>query len=125
MNKSKRDIPKHYKTKVSPWDLQKEMESSGNAFVDARRADAIKYVFRNKNDLLDDLKKAAHCIDEAIKCLEVEIQNPLSKYSHADNPKWVKERVEQAMKEFRDEENKKHNSVSDRQTGSEEISGTE
>lgn len=54
---------------TTPWDLQQHMKSSGNAFVDARRADAIKYSFRLKGDkakLLDDLKKARHCLDVAI-----------------------------------------------------------
>jgi len=63
--------PKHYQTEVSPWDLQAHMPSSGNAFVDGRRCDAIKYVFRNKESLLEDLKKAKHCLEAAIKKLEV------------------------------------------------------
>lgn len=46
------------------------MESSGSAFVDARRSDAIEYCFRIKDDLLGDLKKARHCIDVAIVELE-------------------------------------------------------
>lgn len=46
------------------------MESSGNAFVDARRTDAIEYCFRMKEDLLADLKKAKHCIEAAIEVLE-------------------------------------------------------
>ena len=62
--------PEHYAGKVTPWDLQKCMKSSGNAFVDARRTDAIEYAFRIKDDLLDDLRKARHCLDEAIKVLE-------------------------------------------------------
>lgn len=54
----------HYQegVKVSPWSLQREMVSSGDAFVDARRADAIKYAFRVKGNhakLLEDLRKAA------------------------------------------------------------------
>jgi hypothetical protein len=64
---------KHYGEGLQPWDLQKCMKSSGNAFVDARRADAIKYSFRIKGDSdkqLDDLKKARHCLDEAIKYIE-------------------------------------------------------
>jgi hypothetical protein len=63
----------HYGKGLQPWDLQKSMISSGNAFVDARRADAIKYSFRIKGDetkQLDDLKKARHCLDEAIKYIE-------------------------------------------------------
>lgn len=62
--------PPHYQTPVSPWDLQTYMHSSGDAFVDARRCDAIKYVFRNKASLLSDLKKARHCLDAAISKLE-------------------------------------------------------
>ena len=46
------------------------MHSSGDAFVDARRCDAIKYIFRNKQNLLEDLKKARHCIEAAISKLE-------------------------------------------------------
>lgn len=64
--------PKHYRAEVSPWDLQKYMFSSGNAFVDGRRCDAIKYIFRNKESLLEDLKKAKHCLEAAIERLETE-----------------------------------------------------
>lgn len=46
------------------------MVSSGNAFVDSRRTDAIEYCFRMKGDLKGDLKKALHCIEAAIKELE-------------------------------------------------------
>ena len=45
------------------------MESSGSVFVDARRTDVIEYCFRNKGDLLGDLKKARHCLDAAIEVL--------------------------------------------------------
>ena len=67
----------HYKqgVKTSPWDLQKSMETSGNVFADARRADAIKYTFRIKGDrkkLVEDLKKAKHCLEAAIAELERE-----------------------------------------------------
>jgi len=68
----------HYKqgVKTSPWDLQRAMETSGSPFVDARRADAIKYAFRIKGDtkkLIEDLKKAKHCIEAAIAVLEGEV----------------------------------------------------
>lgn len=63
-------IPKHYDKAVTPWDLERHMESSGNAFVDARRTDVIEYAFRIKDDLLGDLKKARHCLDAAIQVLE-------------------------------------------------------
>lgn len=63
-------IPPHYNKPVTPWCLEKHMESSGNAFIDSRRSDAIEYCFRIKDDLLSDLKKARHCMDEAIKVLE-------------------------------------------------------
>ncbi len=62
--------PPHYDKPVTPWDLQRHMESSGDAFVDARRTDAIEYAFRMKGDLLGDLKKARHCLDAAIEHLE-------------------------------------------------------
>jgi hypothetical protein len=62
--------PPHYDKKVSPWDLEKCMESSGNAFVDARRTDIIEYAFRNKGDMIGDLRKAMHNCEEAIKVLE-------------------------------------------------------
>lgn len=64
------ETPKHYAKPITPWCLEMHMESSGNAFVDARRTDAIEYCFRMKEDLLGDLKKARHCIDAAIKVLE-------------------------------------------------------
>lgn len=62
--------PKHYNKPIQPWDLERHMESSGNAFVDARRTDAIEYCFRMKGDLLGDLKKARHCLEVAIEELE-------------------------------------------------------
>ena len=58
--------PAHYDKPVTPWMLQEHMESSGNAFVDARRADAIEYAFRIKDDLKGDLIKAKHCLEAAI-----------------------------------------------------------
>lgn len=65
----------HYQQglRVSPWDLQAEMKTSGIAFVDARRADVLKYTFRLKDGLftlLQDLKKARHCLDAGIEVLE-------------------------------------------------------
>jgi hypothetical protein len=63
----------HYASKIDPWELTRVMTTSGNAFVDARRADVIKYSWRMKGDLtklLEDLKKARHCADGAIKELE-------------------------------------------------------
>lgn len=66
----------HY-GKLQPWHLQGVMETSGDAFIDARRCDALKYAFRMKgappnrlHKLLDDLKKARHCLDAAITRLE-------------------------------------------------------
>lgn len=67
--------PKHYDKPVTPWHLEMHMESSGNAFVDSRRSDAIEYCFRIKDDLLEDLKKARHCLDAAIQVLEP-VSNP-------------------------------------------------
>ena len=64
--------PKHYDKPVTPWDLERHMDSSGNAFVDARRTDAIEYCFRIKDSLLDDLRKAKHCIQVAIDELETQ-----------------------------------------------------
>lgn len=62
--------PTHYDKPVTPWDLQRHMETSGSAFIDARRTDVIEYAFRMKGDLLGDLKKARHCLDAAIEHLE-------------------------------------------------------
>lgn len=62
--------PPHYSGPVTPWDLEKCMQSSGSAFVDSRRTDAIEYCFRLKGDLIGDLRKARHCLDEAIRVLE-------------------------------------------------------
>ena len=70
-------IPKHYDKPVTPWDLERHMESSGNAFVDSRRTDAIEYCFRKKTDMLDDLRKARHCLDAAIVELEREAARPV------------------------------------------------
>lgn len=64
--------PEHYQSPsgTTPWDLQRGMKSSGNAFVDGRRCDAIKYAFRVKQNMAEDLRKAAHCLMEAVKELE-------------------------------------------------------
>ena len=67
--------PQHYATPVTPWCLVRHMESSGSAFVDARRTDAIEYCFRMKGDLLGDLKKARHCLDAAIEVLSANSQD--------------------------------------------------
>lgn len=64
---------KHYQrpgNKLQPWDLQLEMESSGSVFVDARRCDAMRYLFRVKDNLKEDLAKAAHCLQAAVEELE-------------------------------------------------------
>lgn len=69
----------HYGKSLQPWDLQEHMPSSGIASVDGRRCDAIKYSFRMKGDLkklLDDLKKARHCLDSEISRLEEETAPP-------------------------------------------------
>lgn len=66
------ECPAHYAGAVTPWDLQKCMKSSGNAFVDAKRCDVIEYAYRIKDDLLGDLIKARHCLDEAITVLKAE-----------------------------------------------------
>lgn len=68
----KDQTPAHYQsaTGVTPWDLQRGMQTSGGPFVDARRADAIKYAFRVKTNMVEDLRKAAHCLLEAAAELE-------------------------------------------------------
>lgn len=66
----KHETPKHYNKPVTPWDLQRHMDSSGDAFIDARRTDAIEYCYRMKGDLIGDLRKARHCIEAAIQKLE-------------------------------------------------------
>lgn len=66
-------IPFHYDKPVQPWDLELCMESSGLLFVDARRTDAIEYAFRLKGgrkQLRDDLRKAIHCLEAAVRELE-------------------------------------------------------
>jgi hypothetical protein len=60
------NVPTHYDKPVQPWDLVRCMDSSGNAFVDHMRGNAIKYAFRNKDDLKADLIKAKHCLEAAI-----------------------------------------------------------
>ena len=60
--------PPHYRPGgTTPWDLQQNMASSGDCFIDARRTDAIEYCFRLKGDLLGDLKKARHYLDKKIE----------------------------------------------------------
>jgi hypothetical protein len=63
---------KSYGNGVKPWDLCEDMQSSGNAHVDALRADVIEYAFRKKGDvdkMIDDLEKAAHCATRAAEVL--------------------------------------------------------
>jgi hypothetical protein len=69
----------HYQQgfRVTPWDLQQVLESTGDVFVDGRRCDILKYVSRIKGEgknripkLLSDFRKAKHCIEAAIAKLE-------------------------------------------------------
>lgn len=69
----------HYQQgfRVTPWDLQAALESTGDVFVDGRRCDVIKYASRLKGvgkqripKLISDLRKARHCLDAAIARLE-------------------------------------------------------
>lgn len=68
-------IPSHYQG-VQPWDLQRAMKPSGSVFVDARLADVLEYVARwnRKHETraaqLEDLRKAAHCLQAAISEIE-------------------------------------------------------
>lgn len=62
---------------TQPWDLFKVMQSSGSAHVDSCRCNIIKYAFRMKGlerqripQLIQDLKKALHYAEEAIRTLE-------------------------------------------------------
>lgn len=52
--------PEHYGTGLTPWDLQRDMKSSGSLFVDARRTDIIEYAFRDKGQLKSDMEKIIH-----------------------------------------------------------------
>lgn len=71
----------HYGNAMQPFDLTRDMQSSGNAHVDGCRCAVIKYAFRIKGDpskLIDDLKKAEHYAREAWQTLvsrEIENQN--------------------------------------------------
>lgn len=63
----------HYGSELQPWDLQRHMPTSGDAFVDGRRCDILKYGFRIKGDLnklKDDMKKVVHCAQAAIDEIE-------------------------------------------------------
>lgn len=64
------ETPAHYDGAVTHWDLERCMKSSGSAFVDARRTDGIEYLYRIKDDMLGDFRKAKHCIEAAIEELE-------------------------------------------------------
>jgi len=78
--------PKHYNKPITPWDLQRCMESSGNVFVDARRTDAIEYAFRikgSKEDQINDLKKGAHCLLEAAEELKKKHNKQKEEDEHA------------------------------------------
>ena len=69
----------HYLGPCQPWDLIKAMKSSGNLFADYARATGIAYLFRIKGthaEQLDDLRKCAHTILEAVKHLEQESCDP-------------------------------------------------
>lgn len=82
--------PVHYQshTGITPWDLQRGMKSSGNAFVDGRRCDAIKYAFRVKQNMAEDLRKAAHCLMEAVAELDWEQKKPETACIYNDWPFW-------------------------------------
>lgn len=69
----------HY-GKIQPWHLTRSMESSGNAHVDSMRCNVIKYAFRLKGEgkeripkLIDDFRKAAHCMQEAADVLTAQM----------------------------------------------------
>jgi hypothetical protein len=61
--------PAHYDKPVDPWALIEHMESSGSAFVDFLRGEAIKHIWRDKGDLKENLQKAAAEINKAISLL--------------------------------------------------------
>lgn len=68
---------KHYGAGLQPWDLQRDMRSWGSVFIDARRTDAMEYLFRKKGDRdkqLDDAKKALHNVQVIIEELQKEDQ---------------------------------------------------
>lgn len=73
--------PDHYNAPVTPWDLQRHMKTCGNVFADARRADAIKYAHRIKDDVIGDLRKGAHCLLEAATELEKQSASASFKYN--------------------------------------------
>ena len=63
----------HYGKGLQPWDLQKDMQTWGSVFIDARRTDAMEYLFRTKGDRskqLDDARKAKHNCEVIIAELE-------------------------------------------------------
>ena len=65
--------PPHYAKQVTPWCLQKHMESSGDVFIDARRTDIMEYAFRikgTKEDQRRDLEKVIHNAQAAILRME-------------------------------------------------------
>lgn len=69
----------HYLGPCEPWDLIKAMRTSGNFFADYARATGIAYLFRikgTKAEQLDDLRKCAHTILEAVKHLEQQPPSP-------------------------------------------------
>lgn len=71
--------PPHYAGKVTPWDLERSMRSTGNLFADARRTDIIEYAFRIKGDRdqqISDLRKIIHCAQAAIEELNAPGQTP-------------------------------------------------
>lgn len=83
--KSKQVGGEHYAegVKTSPWDLQRELESSGNVFVDGRRCDAIRYAARLKGKgdgmlrkLAEDLRKAADCANAGADYIEARLLKP-------------------------------------------------
>ena len=61
--------PAHYDKPVDPWALIEHMKSSGSAFIDFLRGEAIKHIWRDKGDLKENLQKAAAEINKAISLL--------------------------------------------------------
>jgi len=83
---------KHYGNGCTPWHLQRDMQSWGSVFIDARRTDVIEYLFRKKGDKskqLDDARKALHNCEEIIKELEKLhdiVQSKVYHFSHTFGP---------------------------------------
>lgn len=77
--------PEHYQKPVAPWDLIACMTSSGDAHLDFLRGNVIKYAWRTKESLREDLEKAKACLEEALRRMDAS-ESPERPHDEPESP---------------------------------------